>query len=262
LPQITVSLPIYNADRFLAECIESIKAQTFEDFEVIAVLDGCTDRSEEILMDLKDQRFVVVKNERNEGVVSASNLTIARATGPYTGRVDADDLIDPTRFEKQIEYLGLVQDVDVLGTWFDYIDERGQSIREPFPFAVDHDEIKAAFRRFNSIGGSTVLCRVNRLRAVGGFTDQAPYAEDLTLWLKCLAAGFRFANLPEILTHYRQHPGQLSRRRNAETNRMANLAYRTYGPLIWGEDAPDIEFGASMGRRIVRRVQRMLGLRK
>lgn len=65
---LSVKLPIYNAERFLAECIRSIQGQTFGDFEVIAVLDGCSDRSEEILMDLKDERFHVIKHETNLGV--------------------------------------------------------------------------------------------------------------------------------------------------------------------------------------------------
>jgi len=262
LPVVTLSLPIYNAERFLAEAVESIKAQTLTDFEVIAVLDGCTDRSEEILRDLVDERFIVEKKERNEGVVAASNFGLFHARGEFFGRTDADDVLDPHKLQKQVAFLNDHPDVDIVGAWFDYIDERGKRIRKAYPFATTHEDLLCSFRRMNSIGGPVALGRSERLRIIGGYSDQLPYAEDLTLWLKCLAGGYRFANLPEVLYHYRLTREQLSDRRNAETNRMTNLAYKQYGPLIWGDDAPDVEFGASIPKRALRKIKRLLGLIK
>jgi glycosyltransferase involved in cell wall biosynthesis len=256
-PQITLCLPIYNAERFLADSIHSIRTQTLEDFMVIAVLDGCTDRSEEILMDLKDERFTVIKKERNEGVVAASNLVIERTTTPFGGRVDADDIMLPGRLEKQQAFLLAHPEIDVLGTWFDYIDENGKKIRDAFPFPSTHDEIKAGFRVRNSIGGCTVIFRNERIRELGGYTLQDPYAEDLTLWLKCLAHHYQFANIPEVLSRYRLSGQQVSNRKQHETWAMSNVAYREYGRQIWGNDAPDIDFGAPLYRRIQRKIKRL-----
>jgi len=258
MPSITLCLPIYNAERFLSEAIRSIRAQTFEDFEVIAVLDGCTDRSEEILIAEKDERFRVVKKERNEGVVAASNLVIGMAVTPFCGRMDADDVMHPRRLERQVTFLADHPDVDVVGTWFDYIDEQGHSVGGAFEFPATHEDIKNGFRVRNSMGGSSVLFRSERMRAIGGYTDQDPYAEDLNLWLKCLANDFRLANIPEVLMHYRVHENQLSKRNQAETWAMTNLAYKRYGRQIWGDDAPVFELGAPIHRRIMKKVKRIV----
>jgi glycosyltransferase involved in cell wall biosynthesis len=257
-PLITLCLPIYNAERFLAECIRSIQAQTLADFRVIAVLDGCQDRSEEILMELKDERFTVIKKDRNEGVVVASNLVIEQTTTPFGGRMDADDIMLPERLEKQQDFLLSHPDVDVVGTWFDYINEHSQKIRDAFPFPANHDDIKAGFRVRNSIGGCTVLFRSERIKQLGGYTDQDPFAEDLNLWLKCLANGYQFANIPEVLLRYRLSDGQLSKDKQKETWAMSNVAYRRYGRLIWGDNDPELEIGAPLHRRIMRKLKHLL----
>ncbi|MBU0509283.1 glycosyltransferase [bacterium] len=254
---LSVKLPIYNAERFLAECIRSIQGQTFGDFEVIAVLDGCSDRSEEILMDLKDERFHVIKHETNLGVVTALNEAIALARAPLIARMDADDIMLPERLKKQVEFMTAYPEVAMLGTWFDTINESGSIVKKSFPFPTDHDEIKRAFRRYNVIGGPTMCMRVEPIRAIGGYAAEMPYADDLTLSLQCLAAGYRFANLPEVLLHYRISRGQLMERRREETFRMTNRAYAKYGPLIWGDDAPEYELGAPLHRRIMKKLRRL-----
>jgi glycosyltransferase involved in cell wall biosynthesis len=257
MPVVTICLPIYNAERFLAEAISSLRAQTFGDFEVIAILDGCTDHSEEILLDSKDERFAVVKFEQNRGVVAASNLAIERARGVYGGRMDADDISEPTRLEKQVAFLNEHPDVDVVGTWFDYIGERGKRIRPAFSFPATHEELVESFRIRNSIGGCAVMFRNERIRALGGYPEGLPQTEDLALWLRCLASGYRLANIPEVLVHYRQHVTQASHARRVEMYRLTNLAYKTYGPLIWGDRAPQWELGAPLWKRALRKIRRM-----
>ena len=84
-------------------------------------------------------------------------------------------------------------------------------------------------------------------------------AEDLALWLKCLAADLRFANLPEILHRYRLTGTQATRRRYTELAQMTNFAYALYGPTIWGKDAPEFEFGLPLGRRVLKKLRRLLG---
>ncbi|MFZ5432554.1 MAG: glycosyltransferase [Calditrichota bacterium] len=258
VPPLSVKIPIYNSERFLEECIRSVQAQTFGDFEVIAVLDGCTDRSEEILMDLKDERFRIVKHETNLGVIAGLNDGIKLAQAPLLARMDADDIMHPERLRKQYDFMTAHPDVDILGTWFDYIDETACVIKKAFPFPTDHERIKQDFRVRNCIGGPTMCLRTERMRLVGGYTVQDPYAEDLTLSLKCLAAGYYFANIQEVLMHYRVISGQLSERRKAETWHMTNLAYARYGREIWGDDAPDFELDAPLHRRAMKKIKRML----
>ncbi|MBU1706764.1 glycosyltransferase [bacterium] len=258
VPAISVALPIYNSERFLAECIHSLKAQTFEDFEVVAVLDGCNDRSEEILMDMRDDKFVIVKKDRNEGLAAVLNTALAHATAPIIARMDADDLIHPERFRLQFEFLTRDPQIDVLGTWFDYINEKGNCVKKAFPFPSIHEEIRRDFRIRNSIGGATTMFRKERILHVGGYPTDFRLAQDLALWLKCLATDIQFANLPEILYHYRQYGMQASRQRRAEQLRLTNLAYELYGPAIWGNDAPKYELGLPLHRRIFKKLKRIL----
>jgi glycosyltransferase involved in cell wall biosynthesis len=258
VPSLTVALPIHDAERFLAECIRSIKAQTFEDFEVIAVLDGCTDRSEELLRDMQDARFLIFKKDQKEGLSSALNWVLAHATTPLIARMDADDVMHAHRLERQYEFMSREPSVDILGTWFDYIDENGKFVKKAFRFPTTHEEIRRGFRVRGSIGHPTVMYRADRIRQVGGYPLEFQVAEDLVLWLKCLAADLRFANLPEVLLHYRLTRMQATRKRHAEMGRMTNIAYARYGPEIWGDDAPDFEYEAPLSRRILKRLRRLL----
>jgi glycosyltransferase involved in cell wall biosynthesis len=255
---IALTLPIHNAEHFLTECIHSIRQQTFGDFEVIALLDGCTDRSEEILMDMRDSRFVTLKTEHREGLTSALNRILPHASAPLIARMDADDVIDPRRLELQFEFMTRENEIDVLGTWFDYIDESGKRVRKAFPFPARHEDIKRGFRLRNSIGGATVMFRAERIRQAGGYPQEFPLGQDLALWLKCLSMNYRFANLPTVLYSYRQHGKQSSKERRAEQLRFTNLAYATYGKAIWGDDAPHFELSAPLPRRIIRRLKRLL----
>ncbi len=251
-------LPIYNVERFLRDSVLSIRAQTLTDFEVIAILDGCTDRSEVILNELKDERFIVHKKEQNEGVAAASILGLREASGEFVGRMDADDVMDSRRLEWQVEFLRAHSDIDIVGTWFDYIDEQGRRVRDALPFPQTHEEILHGFRSYMAVGGPTVMCRTNRIRAIGGFDPEFAHAEDLRLMLKALANGLRIANLPEVLYHYREHASQLNRVRRRETHRNSDLSYREFGPLIWGKDAPNPALTAPLVIRLIRKIKRTL----
>jgi glycosyltransferase involved in cell wall biosynthesis len=258
MPQVTLCLPIYNAERFLAEAVQSIRAQTFTDFEVIAVLDGCTDKSEEMLRAEIDERFTIVKKTQNEGVVAASNLALARARAPLYGRMDADDLMDLQRLQLQVQFMNVHPEVDVLGTWFDIINERGDKIKDAFPFSISHNDIKEEFRVRDAIGGATAISRTKKLKAVHGYGAAYTIAEDYALWLKCLAHGYCFANLPVVLYHYRTHTTQSSEQRRNEMLRLTNLAYEEFGSLIWGDRAPDVHLGEPLLGHIIRKLRHVL----
>jgi glycosyltransferase involved in cell wall biosynthesis len=262
-PLITISLPIYNADKYLAECIKSIKTQTCEDFEVIAVLDGCTDRSEEILMDLKDERFIVIKKVQNEGKVAASNAGLFHGRGEYFCRTDADDTLHSNKLKLQSAFLRAHSEIDVIGAYFDYINERGEVLRGPFPFSLTHENILNEFRVRNPIGGPTALCRREKLVAIGGFSLSYWQCEDLELWLHCLAEGFHFSNLSEVLYHYRVHGAQDSTRLRSEVFRLTKAAYQLHGRKIWGDHPPDGDYSESLwrlaGRYVKRKLHKLVG---
>ena len=113
---ITIGIPFYNAELYLADAIRSIFAQTYQDWELILVDDGSTDRSLEIARSVKDRRVRVISDGRNRRLPSRLNQIAAEARYDLVGRMDADDLISPTRFEKQVAFLSNHPEVDLVTT--------------------------------------------------------------------------------------------------------------------------------------------------
>ena len=254
-PPVSLGLPIYNAERFLAEAIASIRAQTFTDFQVIAVLDGCRDRSEEILITSADERFVIVKNEANLGICRTRNIILERTQSPLMAWMDADDTVMTERMALQVAFMNTHPEVDILGARFDSVDERGQLLYPVFPLPTEHEEIKEGFRTFGAVHNAVVMYRTERIRVAGGYDSF--YAEDFALYLKCLALGYHFANLPQVLLHYRRYSHQIMGRLREPTMRAIDRAYYRYGPQIWGNRAPDIVSGLTRWHRYRRRFLRM-----
>ena len=100
-PKISVIIPVYNVEKYLGECLDSILAQTFQDFEIICVDDGSTDRSLDILQEYKrkDDRFVIFQ-QRHAGAGAARNHGLKLAEGKYIQFLDSDDYFEPTLLEE------------------------------------------------------------------------------------------------------------------------------------------------------------------
>ena len=203
---ISVLMPVYNAERYLRKAVESVLAQTYGNFELIAVDDGSTDRSKDILdgFAARDQR-VRVMSRPNTGIVGALNDGLAAAKGDYIARMDADDIAIADRFALQIAYLEEHPECIALGTAVKVIDSSGNVVDEHAP-ATSHEAIEAGLLRGN--GGAlyhpTAMFRANAIRAVNGYDPAFCKAEDLDLYLRLSRTG-QLANLPTIGLKYRHH---------------------------------------------------------
>ena len=96
-PVVTVLMPVYNAEEYLVEAIESVLNQTFRDFEFLIINDGSTDRSEKIIKTFTDERIRYIRNSKNLKIVQTLNKGLALAKGIYIARMDADDISLPLR---------------------------------------------------------------------------------------------------------------------------------------------------------------------
>lgn len=211
-PVVTVLMPVYNGDKFLAAAIESILTQTFRDFELIVVDDGSFDSSNEIIKkyQIKDPRVILITQE-NEGIVAALNKALFSARGYFCMRMDADDVCLPDRIEKQLNFLKENSEVFVVGGQGYIIDEEGDFIR-PLPVLVMHDEINDdLLYRFNSraIIHPAVMFRTDEIRKIGGYRDGYLWAEDLDLFLRVAEVG-KLANLDSVVIHYRKHGNSIT----------------------------------------------------
>lgn len=115
IPAVSIVMPVYNAGKYLEPALKSIFAQTFTDWELIAVDDASTDGSWEYLQRIDDPRVHVLRNERNMRHPATCNRAIDMAKGKWIARMDADDIILPRRLEKQVVALETNSEIDVLG---------------------------------------------------------------------------------------------------------------------------------------------------
>ncbi|WP_295526143.1 glycosyltransferase [Novosphingobium sp. Chol11] len=231
IPPLSVAMSVYNAERFLAEAIESVLAQTFSDFEFLILDDGSTDGSRKIIEHYarRDPRIRMIARE-NRGLIISLNQLLDEARAPLVARMDADDICLPERFAKQIAFLESNPDHGVIGCWTTDIGEKG----EPYPLAgADHPDTHEGFlaaieRREPLLCHPAVMFRLDMVRSVGGYHAAFRHCEDLDLWLR-LAGITRLCNLPERLFRYRHYEQQVSSRHATEQQvgaAVSRLAYR------------------------------------
>jgi len=204
--QVSVILPVYNAEKFLEAAIVSLLAQSFKDFELIAIDDGSTDSSLEILQSFSrnDKRIRVI-SRGNQGLIKTLNQGIELAQGDLIARMDADDICEPNRLELQVEFMSKNPDVVCVGTQIQLIDVNGRQIMD-MQMPLEHQGIDAANYSGKSHGivHPTAVIRLSALKEINGYRPEFKHAEDIDLWLRLAEVG-RLANLPVTVLKYRQH---------------------------------------------------------
>ena len=204
-PLISVCMPVYNAERYLGEAVESILTQTLGDFELLALDDGSTDGSLRILQHYAahDPRIRLISRP-NKGLVTSLNELVDQARGEFLARMDADDITMPERFEKQVDYLRAHPDCAVVGCRVWETDADGDTVAE-YPTLSDHDEIDAF--HFRLMGPAllhpSVMMRRAAVQAIGGYRSFA-VSEEVDLYLR-LAEHWRLGRVPDYLLKYRIH---------------------------------------------------------
>ena len=213
-PEISILLPFHNAEKTLRDCVDSIHAQSFRNFEVIAVDDASTDGSGELLSATGDDRIRIVRNQ-GRGLVSALNLGLSVCTAPLVAHMDADDIMHPQRIEKQWQHMQCNPDITVLATRA--VKFPREQIRAGFReymrwqnSVISHEQISSQIYIESPFVHPTVMFRRDALVTAGGYRD-GPFPEDYELWLRLLHNGFRMEKLPEVLLQWRESDSRLSR---------------------------------------------------
>ncbi|MFL5885217.1 MAG: glycosyltransferase [Thermoleophilaceae bacterium] len=216
----TFLMSTYNAGPYLRPALDSILAQTVEDWRLIAVDDGSSDGTRDVLAEYgsNDTRVRVELFEQNRGQTAALNHGLSLVETEWVARLDQDDLAAPERVERQLAYLEAHPDVVAVGSWCDYVDDSGHKIGEFHPPSEPDEVLRQLYSRLehNPLAHSAMTYRADDARAVGGYPTDLSYAQDTALWL-LLAARGRIANVPEPLVRIRTHSGQTSV--NPDTNR-------------------------------------------
>lgn len=230
-PRISIVLPCYNAAAHLPETLASLSAQTFRDFECIAIDDGSRDATRAILEAhaAQDPRFCIISRE-NRGLIATLNEGIAAARGEWIARMDADDIAHVDRLEMQLAQVEQTG-ADICGSWIRFFGDRQGEWHLP-----SNDEAIRAHLIFNvALAHPTVLARTRLLKAHP--YDQAnEFAEDYGLWCELALAGAKFANVPQVLLDYRTHAGQISQTRARAMRATGQRVRERYIPAYLPED--------------------------
>ncbi|SCX79379.1 glycosyltransferase family 2 protein [Thiohalorhabdus denitrificans] len=197
-PAVSVIVPCHNDSKFLADSLGSVVSQSFTDFEVIVVENGSTDNTCEVAKEIsfKDSRIRVICFNEGLGAARARNLGIEEARGRFIAFLDGDDLWDPTKLEKQIEFMNKFG-LPLTYTWYRKIEMNGQKrglVKAPATLTYNH------FRKTNFMGCSTVVMDSSQL---GKRFFPEVKREDWILWLAITREGYTAHAVPECLALYR-----------------------------------------------------------
>ena len=225
MTSLSVVMPVYDAERYLAIAVASLLRQTFADFELLVFDDGSRDRSAAIVEGFRDPRIRLFRRP-HAGYAVWLREGVQLARGEFVARMDADDVARPQRFEKQLAHLRRHPDCVALGSEVLLIDPDGRPIGERgVPLA--HEAIEAAL--LEGRGGALVhpsaIFRREALLAIGNYRPECEPAEDLDLYLRLAEKGC-LANLPDTLLEHRLHVGKVSAERAGAQRRQMLVILR------------------------------------
>lgn len=197
MPIISVIMPVYNAEAFIKETIDSILCQTFTDFELLALDDGSTDQSAKIIQSYNDPRLKYIPCPHD--FISTLNHGIALAQGKYIARIDHDDLMVADRLKIQYEFMEKHLEIAACGGYMETFGNYTQIMR----VLTDHDDIMFNMLLGNTMANPTGFIRKSilsdyNIRHEYGYS----FADDYKLWSEIAKVG-KLANIPQVLTKYR-----------------------------------------------------------
>jgi len=213
---VSIIIPCYNAEEFISETIDSVLAQTYENWEMIIVDDCSIDNSPQIILSStnKDERIRLIKLSKNSGVAEARNMGLLQAKGDYIAFLDSDDIWDKNKLHEQIKFM---KHNDILLSYTSYIkiNEDGEKIgRADIPKSVDYKKMLKS----NYIACSSAMAKKDTLN--GLLFPPLRLRQDHAFWLSILKDGIKAYGIREPLLHYRV------RKRSLSSNKFIAVQYQ------------------------------------
>jgi len=244
MPHVSVVMPVYNVEQYVAQAIESVLAQRFTDFELLIIIDGATDNSLHICQQFTDPRIRIIE-QTNRGLAGARNTGIRHAQGEYVALLDSDDVWRPEKLAKQVEHLDYSPNIGVTYCASEFVDEQGVSLNLFMTPQLHDVEAADVFCR-NPIGnGSVPMMRkqvfddigfAHRLHGdeeIAYFDETFRQSEDVECWMRiALQTAWQFEGIEGAWVLYRVNAGGLSAnldKQYAQWQRMLDKM-REYAP--------------------------------
>lgn len=230
---ISIIVPVYNVENYIAETIGSVAAQTYPEWELLLVEDGSSDGTVETVTRCMDRypgrRIRLVRQPSNMGAARARNRGLQEAAGRYIAFLDADDLWAPQKLERELRFLR-EKDAAFVFTGYEFADSRGQGTGK-----VVHVPERLTYRQALSnttIFTSTVMFDTEKIGR-GQLEMPVIKSEDTALWFRVLRSGYTAYGLDENLVRYRRTGGSLSANKLEALRRIWNLYRRAEGLGLW-----------------------------
>lgn len=224
---ISVIMPVYNAEKYICQSVESILKQTYTDFELILIDDCGTDKSIDLVKKtFSDTRIKYYRNDKNMGIAYSRNRGLEVATGEFVAFMDDDDIAPLNRLELEMKFLEENPDIDAVGGRYSVIDEKGRVTGYSDDTLQNPKFIKACLMFFDPLGNGSMLFRRstvidNRIR----FREDCYGMEDYLFWIDFSLVG-KISNLKDIMLCWRNIEGNETRRCTGEmkSKRAAKFA--------------------------------------
>ena len=198
-------------DKFLSEALLSLRSQTYKGFKTIIVLDECWDKTKRMIESTKfdEDNFLILERDKKEGLAYAKNYGLSFVDTEYVAFLDADDLYEPTKLEKQVEFMKNNDDVDFLSTFHIDITVSNRNLKYINPNCpgprdnyrgkyITHEEIVEGLLTCSPLTHGSMLIKMKALKELG-YYNHVKGVEDWDLWRRAAAAGYKFHQLPERL---------------------------------------------------------------
>ena len=213
MPKVSIIMGIYNCEDTLAKAIDSILEQTYTSWELIMCDDCSTDGTYEIAKSYQEQypdKIILLKNEVNKKLAFTLNHCLSCAKGEYIARMDGDDVSQPTRLQKQVEFLNSHHEIDCVGTGRIIFDDEG----EYGTFAELENPTKLTIVKHVPFAHPTIMMKASVYKALGGYTVSKATlrAEDADLWYRFFASGYKGYVIQEPLYRYRESKQDFKKR--------------------------------------------------
>lgn len=205
---VSIILPVYDADNFLNDCLDSLINQTYKNLEILIINDGSNDNSLKIIEQYanKDNRIKYVSRD-NKGLIKTLNELVLMAKGDFIMRMDADDICFLNRVETQVEFMKL-NDLDICGSWVEWFGDSNSII---FPKPVDHNSIEKSIIFDTPFWHPTVVFK-KRIKNQIIYNENYIWAEDTKLWSDLILNGIKSGNISKALLKYRISSNQVSQK--------------------------------------------------
>lgn len=212
MPLVSIVLPMYNAEKFVGECIQSILSQTYTNFELLVLDDGSTDGSIKVVESFSDSRIHLIR--RKHDYIATLNCGLSESRGKYIARMDADDIMYPLRIEKQVDIMEYDRNITICSSYTQVLGEE----------TIVDSSIKGHIINFhamlllgNIMSHSSVMIRRDFLFENNlSYSRNYPYAEDYKLWADIASKGGRLFVIPLPLVAYRVSETQISQMHREE----------------------------------------------